>query len=680
MASPFIYTIIIMMKKRNKKQTTKSANRGNSKKQNPPVAGKGKSGKGRGGDKKEIVKTIEGIFRGTGKSYAFLTPLEGGEDYFVPPKGMGKAMNGDRVIAEIKRTTSGKNEANVIKVTEKCTVYVVGRYDVSASGKAVIIPDDGKTCRLFVIEGISDGLKPKKGYKVVGLPTGRDGDLLFGDIIEVLGEPNKKMVDIISVARAYGLTDYFPPEVQAAARSMPFEVLDPESNGREDFRSDTVITIDGVDTKDIDDAVAVVRTKQGYRLSVHIADVSHYVKEGSALDKEAYKRATSVYFPGMVCPMLPPELSNGICSLNPKVDRLTLSCIMDIDHKGNIVKSRIVKGIIKTIKPVDYDTVALILEGDEKARETHADVASMLETAKELALLLNEKRTLRGNIEFNLPESKIILDDDGVCIDVQLYEHKISHMMIEEFMLAANETVAEKFDKMKVPFVYRSHEKPPAEKEQAFIEYLEAIGVNFTGGTPAAYAQFLTAIKDRPESAAISKIALRTMSKAKYTEKDLGHFGLAAQYYCHFTSPIRRYPDLQIHRIISDWLVGGNAATNRYKPIVRDAAVQSSVREQVSETAERKADDVKMAQFMSRHIGEEFDGIVSSVTEFGFFVQLHNGIEGLVRKELIGESEFEPKMFRLKTADRYISIGDAVTVAVLSVTVDKISFEPVSIN
>lgn len=657
-----------MIKKKKDKSKTASSGK-------KPASGRGKRNNEPKANAKAPLKTIEGIFRGTGKSYAFLTPLEGGEDFFIPPKCMGKALNGDRVLAEISKAQSGKCEAQVVKVLEKCTVYVVGRYEESIGEKKVIIPDDGKTCRLFVVDSVKEGLTPKKGYKVVGMPHGRDGDIIYGDIIEVLGEPNKKMVDMLSVARAYGLTDEFHPDVEAAARNMPFEVGARDLEGREDFRRDTVVTIDGVDTKDIDDAVSVARTDGGYRLAVHIADVSHYVREGGVIDKEAYRRATSVYFPDLVFPMLPRELSNGICSLNPKVDRLTLSCVMDIDGKGEIVKGRIVKGVIKTVKAVDYDTVALIVSGDEKARGEHADVAGMLDAAKELATVLNEKRTLRGNIEFNLPESKIVLNDDGICVDVKRYEHKISHMMIEEFMLAANETVAQKFDKMKAPFVYRSHEKPPAEKEQSLIEYLDSLGINFSGGSPQEYSHFLRSMRGRPESAAINKITLRTMSKAKYTEKDLGHFGLSAKYYCHFTSPIRRYPDLQIHRIISDWLTGGGEAIKRYKPIVRDAAVQSSVREQVAETAERKAVDVKMAQYMSQHIGEEFDGIVSSVTEFGFFVQLYSGIEGLVRKEALGETEYEPKLFRLKTADRFITIGDEVIVSAQSVTVDKINFE-----
>ena len=662
------------MKKKNKqtKRASHSQSAANSSKRGR------RGGNENRGQKRSNIKQIEGIFRGTGKAYAFLTPAEGGEDYFVPPRKMGDALNGDRVLADIYRSDNGKSEAHIVKVLEKCTVYVVGKYDESVNGKAVIIPDDGKTCRLFVIDSVKSGLKPKKGYKVVGLPDGRDGDLLFGELIEVLGEPNKKMVDIISVARAYGFNDEFPYDVQTAARNMPFEVGESDISGREDFRADTVITIDGTDTKDIDDAVSVKKAKNGYTLSVHIADVSHYVTEGSLIDKEAYKRATSVYFPDMVCPMLPRELSNGICSLNPEVNRFTLSCIMDIDGNGNITKSRVTKGIIKSARKMDYDTVALIVGGDEKARAENSDVAPMLDTSYKLAKLLNKKRALRGNIEFNLPETKVILDDEGVCVDVRRYEHKVSHMMIEEFMLAANESVAQQFDNMKVPFVYRSHEKPPAEKEQAFIDYLEAVGIDFAGGSPQAYSEFLSEIKDSPESVAVSKIALRTMSKAKYTEKDLGHFGLAAKYYCHFTSPIRRYPDLQIHRIISDWLIGGTGATKRYKEIVKAAAVQSSVREQVAEMAERKADDIKMAQYMSKRIGEEYDGVISSVTDFGIFVQLDNGIEGLVRKESLGECDFEAKLYRMKLPDRYITIGDGIRISVLSVSLDKITFDFIS--
>lgn len=622
-------------------------------------------------------KLVSGVYRGTGKGFAFLTPDDGGEDIFIPPKGLGGALNGDRVTAYVRTDKdTGKREASVKEVTQQTTVYVVGTYAETRDGRPAIVPDDGKVCRIFIVED-TGGLKPKPGYKVVGQPLERDGDTLFGTLIEVLGEPNVMGVDILSIARAYGLSEEFPPEVEAAARDSAFEVSEEEKAGREDFRGDTVVTIDGLDAKDLDDAICVKRKGKGYELYVHIADVSHYVREGGVIDKEAFKRGTSVYFPGCVFPMLPRELSNGICSLNPQVDRLTLSCIMDIDGRGKITSARVTKGLIKTKRRMNYDNVAAILEGDEAERAENADVCEMLDTAKELAVLLNERRTARGSIEFDLPEAKIILDDKGVCTDVQLYEHKISHMVVEEFMLAANESVAAMFDKMKAPFVYRVHEAPPPEKELAFIDYLEALGINFSGGTPADYAALMESVKGTPNERAVSRIGLRSMSKAKYMTKDAGHFGLALRHYCHFTSPIRRYPDLQIHRIISAYLAKGGAYIKRYAKIVTEAASQSSVREQIALAAERRADDMKKAEYMKTKVGEEFDATVSSVTEWGLFVELPNCIEGLIRKEALGEdAEYNEKLHVMKVGDAVWTIGASVRVKCDSVENGKINFVP----
>lgn len=625
--------------------------------------------------KKKEEKLVSGVYRGTGKGFAFLTPDGGGDDIFIPPAGLGGALNGDRVTAAVTTDLNGRSEAHVKEVTQQTTVYVVGTYAETKNGQPAIVPDDGKVCRMFMINDMR-GLKPKLGYKVVGVPVEREGDTLFGDLLEVLGEPNVKNVDILSIARAYGLSEEFPPEVEAAARAVEFEVKDEDKEGREDFRGDTVVTIDGIDAKDLDDAVCVKRKGSGYELYVHIADVSHYVRENSVIDKEAFKRGTSVYFPGSVFPMLPRELSNGICSLNPQVDRLTLSCVMNIDKAGNIVSSRVTKGIIKTARRMNYDNVAAILEGDEKERAENADVCEMLDTALELAKLLNDKRRKRGSIEFELPEANIILDDGGVCVDVQLYEHKISHTVVEEFMLAANESVAAIFDKMKAPFVYRVHEAPPPEKELAYIDYLETLGISFSGGAPCDYAALLESVKGSPNERAISRIGLRSMSKAKYMTKDVGHFGLALRHYCHFTSPIRRYPDLQIHRIISGYLAHGGAYIKRYAKIVAEAASQSSVREQIAMTAERRADDMKKAEFMKSKIGECFDGMISSVTEWGLFAELPNCIEGLIRKENLGEdTEYNEKLHSLKAGEKVWTIGLPVRVRCDSVENGKINFK-----
>ena len=639
----------------------------------------GKHSEKRKFNKSEQQRTlVTGIFRGTGKGYAFLTPDGGGEDYFIPAFALGGALNGDRVSAEvITDRRSGKSEAHVLDVLQQTTVYVVGTYTLSKSGKPVILPDDGKVCKLFVIESVSpECKKPAEGYKVVGLPLERDGDMLFGELIEVLGDPNVKSVDILSVARVYGLEEEFPPEVQAAARNAAFEVSAKEAEGREDFRGDTIVTVDASDAKDLDDAISVSRKGDGYVLSVHIADVSHYVKENGSIDKEAFKRGTSVYFPGCVFPMLPRELSNGICSLNPAVDRLTLSCIMNVDMRGRITASRIVRGVIRTVKRMDYDTVADIVEGNAKAREENADVCDMLDAAKELSDILHTNRIRRGSVDFDIPESKITLDEKGVCVGVERYERRISHIMIEQFMLAANETVAETFDSLKAPFVYRVHENPPPEKEQAFIEYLSTLGIKFEGGSSADYARLLEKVKGTPDEHSVARTGLRTMAKAKYMDKDLGHFGLALKHYCHFTSPIRRYPDLQIHRIITEYIARNGRGMKKYFKIAAECASQSSVREQVALTAERRADDIKKAEYMSFHIGEKFDGNVSSVTEWGIFVELPNCIEGLVRKENIGaDAVFDEKRRAIVSGKNCWRIGTPVKVVCKNVENGKIDFD-----
>ena len=622
---------------------------------------------------------ISGTFRGTGRGYAFITPDGGGEDVFVPAFALGGALNGDRVSAEAvtdKRT--GRLEAHVLDVLQQTTVYVVGTYTLSKSGKPVIIPDDGKVCKLFLIESYLPGCgKPTEGYKVVGRPTDRDGDILFGELVEVLGQPDVKGVDILSVARVYGLDEEFPPEVQAAARNVAFEVSAKEIAGREDFRGETTVTVDAPDAKDLDDAISVSRKGDGFVLSVHIADVSHYVKENGSIDKEAFRRGTSVYFPGCVFPMLPRELSNGICSLNPAVDRLTLSCIMNVDIRGRITASRIVRGVIRTVKRMDYDTVADIVEGDERARAENADVCEMLDAAKELAEILHLNGIRRGSINFDIPECKLTLDENGVCVNAEKYERRISHTMIEEFMLAANETVAETFDSLETPFVYRSHEKPPCEKEQAFISYLGTLGINFRGGSSAEYAGLLEKIKGTPDERAVSVMGLRTMAKAKYTDKDLGHFGLALKHYCHFTSPIRRYPDLQIHRIITEYIAHNGRGMKKYRKIAAECAAQSSLREQIALTAERRADDLKKAEYMSSRIGETFEGNVCSVTEWGLFIELPNCIEGLIRKERLGgNAEFDEKRRIIACGNKCWRIGDPVKVICEGVENGKIDFRP----
>ncbi len=506
-------------------------------------------------------------------------------------------------------------------------------------GFGFVLPDNKRVTKdIFISKENSMGAVT--GHKVVAEITvyGDETKNPEGEIIEILGHINDPGVDILSIIREYDLPVDFPEDVYKQIENLEMEVLQKDREGREDFTGYKTVTIDGEDAKDLDDAISLDILENGnFLLGVHIADVSHYVKENTALDKEAYKRGTSVYLVDRVIPMLPHKLSNGICSLNPHEDRLALSCIMEINHKAEVVNHRVVKSIIHSDKRMTYTAVREVLEEKTPALlEEYADFVDMLENMNRLRILLSEKREKRGSVNFDLPESKIILDENGKPIDIKPYERSIATNMIEEFMLICNETIAEDFFWQEVPFLFRSHEIPDEQKLQKMEDFIRNFGYHLKGSKddihPKAIQQMLLKAEGKDEERIITRVVLRSMKQARYTAENGGHFGLAAKYYCHFTSPIRRYPDLQIHRIIK-WILDGQMTEKKQKSlnkVMPDVAKQCSMRERTAEDAERATDDLKKAEYMADKIGMEYEGIISSLTSWGIYVELPNTVEGMV--------------------------------------------------
>ncbi len=637
-------------------------------------------GKSGGGMKKKAAAKITGTIEGNPKGFAFLVRDDGGEDLFIPASALHGAMHGDSVEAVITSHNRGAGEAEVVAVTQRGVSGLVGTYESSRSC-GFVRPDNPRISRDIYIP-VEASMGARTGQKVVcaidEYPEGRNP---VGRVEEIIGAVGEKGVDILSVIRSYGLKEEFPAAVMKEARLSGDKINEKDCEGRRDFRGDLVITIDGDDSKDFDDAVSLEKRKGGYRLYVHIADVAHYVRENTKLDREAFKRGTSVYLCDRVIPMLPEQLSNGICSLNEGEDRLTLSVVMDIDNEGNVTGDDICEGVIRSRHRMTYKNVAAILDGDARLKAEYADVVPMLENMERLADLLTYKRKKRGSIEFDLSESRIVLDENGRAIDVTRYPIYKSNKMIEEFMLAANETVAERFARMKVPFVFRTHEVPSQEKLQALLNFLSAVGVTFRGDVlkpvPADFANLLSSCGEKL-SAVINRVTLRSMMKAAYEPENKGHFGLAAKYYCHFTSPIRRYPDLAIHRIIKDWIKGGESGLKKYAQFAVDASKRGSEREKIAESAERDVDDLKKAEYMSDKIGEEYDGVISGVTEWGVFVELENSVEGLVRIGTLpdGNYVYNRDLLRLDSGTHSYCLGDKMRVRVAAVDGSKITFRP----
>ncbi|WP_456273379.1 ribonuclease R [Bacillus sp. AK031] len=645
----------------------------------------------------EKMNLIRGKLSGHAKGFAFVIPDEPGlDDIFIPPNETNNAMNGDIVLARVSSETSGsRREGSIVRILERGVTQVVGTYTESKHF-GFVIPDDKKfSSDIFIPK--SSNMGAVEGHKVVvkltSYPEGRKS--AEGEVIDILGHKNDPGVDILSVIHKHGITVEFPDEVMEQANSVPDEIDPSELENRRDLRDETIVTIDGADAKDLDDAVTVKQLDNGnYKLGVYIADVSYYVTEGSPIDQEGFERGTSVYLVDRVIPMIPHRLSNGICSLNPKVDRLTLGCEMEINADGEVVKHEIFQSVIKTTERMTYSDVNKILvDKDEKLREHYEPIVPMFEQMEELAQILREKRMKRGAIDFDFKESKVLVDDEGKPTDVVLRTRSVAERLIEEFMLVANETVAEHFHWMDVPFIYRIHEDPKEEKLQKFFEFITNFGL-FVRGTansvhPRALQEIIEAVEGKPEEMVVSTVMLRSMQQAKYHAESLGHFGLSTQYYTHFTSPIRRYPDLIVHRLIRTYLIEGKldeSTRAKWDAQMDEIAEHTSSRERRAVDAERETDDLKKAEYMLDKVGEEYDGIISSVTNFGMFVELSNTIEGLVHVSYMTDDyyrfdERSMAMIGEKTANVF-RIGDEITIRVVNVNKDEraIDFEIVGMK
>ncbi len=588
----------------------------------------------------ERLGLITGKLQAHAKGFGFLIPeVEGEKDVFIPSSFINGAMNGDRVLVQITREDKNgkKREGEVIQILERANTKIIGVYEDSKNFGFVIAEDTRISQDIFISKKDRNGAKDGDVVvvEITKWPEKRRSP--EGVVKEVLGQKGDKGLDILTIIKKYGLPEEFPTKVQAFAAGIDEEIPLKEYKRRKDLRDVRMVTIDGEDAKDLDDAVSIERLDNGrYRLGVHIADVSHYVREKNPLDKEALKRGTSVYLIDRVIPMLPKKLSNGICSLNPKADRLTLSCIMVIDGSGKVLDHEIVESVIRTNERMTYTDVTKILkDNDPELSKRYDYLLDDFKAMEELCKILYKKRTKRGAIDFDFEESKIILNEFGKPIDIKPYEREIANRIIEEFMLVCNETVAEHMFWSHLPFVYRVHEDPDEEKLEKFREFIYNLGyiIKWNGEVkPRNLQEILEKVKGKKEETVVSTLLLRSMMRAKYSPECVGHFGLAAKYYCHFTSPIRRYPDLQIHRIIKEFINGkiDDDRSKKLTALVDYAARQSSETENIATEAEREVDDLKKAEYMLDRIGEEFEGIVSSVTSFGMFVELPNTIEGLI--------------------------------------------------
>ena len=584
---------------------------------------------------------LTGTFTSNVKGFGFVTVEGEKEDFFIPEGCVHDALHGDTVKIKVKPGHRGqRTEADIIEIVARAFTQVVGTYQ-ARKNFGFVVPDNQKIMAdIFVPKERSKGAV--EGSKVVAEITdyGNERRNPEGKIVEILGHINDPGVDILSIVRAYNLPEAFPERVLNQAQRAASEVSEADRAGRRDLRNMVMVTIDGEDAKDLDDAVSLTVEEDMYHLGVHIADVTNYVQENSALDWEAKERGTSVYLVDRVIPMLPHVLSNGICSLNAKEDRLALSCLMDIDKKGNVVNYEIVESVINVDRRMSYTNVKKILEDhDENVIREYEPLVPMFEQMAELSSILRKKRQERGAVDFDFPESKILLDREGNPLEIRPYERNVATKLIEDFMLAANETVAQHFYWLEVPFVYRTHEKPDAEKMQKLGLFIHNFGYHIRLGQgsaeeihPKELQKLLNRIEGTPQEALISRLTLRSMKRAQYTAECTGHFGLAAQYYCHFTSPIRRYPDLQIHRIIKEFLRGrlNEQRIAHYQEILPQVAKHSSDTERRADEAERETDKLKKVQYMEKHIGEIFEGVVSGVTNWGLYVELPNTVEGLV--------------------------------------------------
>ena len=630
----------------------------------------------------QTFNLVAGTFQGHPKGFGFLILDEEGEkDIFIPASGVNGALHKDRVMCRITRpeTAEKRAEAEVIEILSRGPESLVGTYEESENF-GFVRPDDQKYARdIFIPKKLSKGAV--SGHKVLVKITdwAEERRNPEGKVVSILGHINDPGVDILSIIYQYDLPREFPEDVMKEVENIPSEVDEKDKRGRKDLRDIQMVTIDGEDAKDLDDAVSLERLANGnYRLGVHIADVTHYVKEKSPLDKEAYERGTSIYLVDRVIPMIPHKLSNGICSLNPKVDRLALSCIMDIDANGNVMSHEIAETVIRTNERMNYSDVKKILmdeDVDGALNERYKELIPMFKEMASLADILRKKRMKRGAIDFDFPETKVILEPDGTPIELKPYDRNVATRLIEEFMLVCNETIAEDYFWQEKPFVYRSHEDPDPEKILALTEFINNFGYHIKGNAtkihPKDMQKVLGAIEGTPEENIISHLLLRSMKQARYTAECNGHFGLAAKYYCHFTSPIRRYPDLQIHRIIKYNLHHQLEGKKEAKLADRmpDVAKQCSLRERRADEAERETIKLKKAEFMEQFIGKMFEGVITGTTSWGCYVELPNTVEGLVHVNEMADDYYiydEPgHRFIGERTKQIYRLGDKVFVQVI---------------
>ncbi|UOQ94320.1 ribonuclease R [Halobacillus shinanisalinarum] len=646
----------------------------------------------------EKMNLIRGKIQMHAKGFAFLIPEDDDkDDVYIHHSDLHSAMNNDKVLVRVeKRDENGQRpEGTVIRIVERATTRVVGTYESSRNFGFVVADDKRIPNDIFIPKGQTNGAAD--GHKVIASITKFPEERMSaeGEIVEILGHKNDPGIDIISIIHKHGIKTEFPGEVLEQAGEAPDQISEDEIKNRRDLRDEMIVTIDGADAKDLDDAVTVKQLDNGnYKLGVHIADVTYYVEGNSPIDKEARERATSVYLVDRVIPMIPHRLSNGICSLNPQVDRLTLSCEMEINDRGDVVGHEIFQSVIKTNERMTYRDVNSILEdNDEALIERYKDLVPMFREMEGLAAILRNKRFGRGAIDFDFKEAGVIVDEEGKAVDVKLRERSVAERLIEEFMLAANETVAEHFHWMDVPFIHRVHEDPDESKLQNFFEFVANLGFAVKGTAdnihPQALQKVLEEVKETHEEMIISKLMLRSMQQAKYDPQSLGHFGLSTEFYTHFTSPIRRYPDLIVHRLIRTYLVEDRLdykTRKHWKDQLPEIAKHSSEMERAAVDAERETDDLKKAEYMEDKIGEEFDGVVSSVTSFGLFVELPNTVEGLVHVSTLTDDyyNFQEKQFAMigERTGNIFRIGDEIRIKVVNVNLDErvVDFEVVGMK
>lgn len=633
----------------------------------------------------ERLDIIKGKIDATSRGFAFLIPEnENIKDIFISKDNLNNAMQNDIVLVRVIKKVEGKKwEGEVVKILKRANSTIVGTFEKSRNFGFVVPDDRNITQDVFISK--ADTMNAQDGMKVVvkitKWPEKRRSP--EGKIVEILGRKNDPGVDVLSVIRSYNIPEEFPKKVIREAENIEEKISSEEISGRTDLRHLNIVTIDGEDAKDLDDAVAVEKLDSGdYILYVSIADVSHYVKEGSELDKEALNRGCSVYFIDRVIPMLPYRLSNGICSLNPSEDRLTLTVKMKINRDGNVVDHDIFESVIRSKERMTYTNVYKILEGNDELKERYKDLIEDFNNMRDLAKILLERRKRRGSVDFDFEEAKIIVDENGKPVDIVKVERNIAHRIIEEFMLVANETVAEHMHWINVPFVYRVHEHPDMEKLMAFNKFIHNLGYHIKGigGDeihPKALQELIKQVRGKNEQRIVETLLLRSLKRARYSPEDLGHYALATQYYTHFTSPIRRYPDLIIHRIIKENIHGklNEKRQEHYNKILNDISLKSSERERAADSAEKEIEDLKKVEYMKERIGNVYKAIIANVTNYGFFVELDNTVEGLVDIDTLDDDyyHYDDETYTLigERTKRKFSIGDEVYVKVVGANVDR---------